>query len=348
MMVMKTDDQDYSVHLKGKDGSTKDFLTKLQKRPYGKSFQVGDVKRHVDSVSTGSVSLDIATGVGGYPRGRIVQIAGWESSGKTTHALKAIANIQSQGGRAAFIDTEYALDPKWAEQLGVIIDALTWVQVDDLETAGEIAIEMADSGLFDMIVFDSVAGAPIKAVVEGELGDSNMGTRAKIMSSFMPKLNGPVARNGVWMIFTNQLRDSFNMYAPKPVKPGGHALTFHSSMIIELKSKKIRPSSKANVTHVEVSAVIEKNKLSPPGRTAAYTMDFTGYIDPVEELANIITDADNAEALGVTRAGAWYSLPQEMLPGVEDLRYQGKPGVAEALAEVDVLEAAKKYVTERL
>jgi len=345
-MVMKVDDSDLSLHLK--DPKTiRNFLAKLEKKPYGESFQLGDVEHVVDVVSTGSLVLDIATGIGGYPRGRIVQIAGWESSGKTTHALKAIANLQAKGGTAAFIDTEYALDPKWATQLGVDMAAVAWVQVDDLETAGEIAIEMANSGSFDMIVFDSVAGAPIKAVVDGELGDANMGRRAKIMSDFMPKLNGPVARNKVWMIFTNQLRDSLNIYAPKPVAPGGHALTFHSTMIIELKAKKIR-AGRGDATHVDVTATVEKNKMSPPGKTVTYTMDFDGYIDIVDELATIITSADNSEALGVVRGGAWYTLPEGMLPGIEDRKFNGRDKILEALAEVDVFEAAKKYVLDNV
>lgn len=348
-MVLKTDDSNFGVdshELKGVRDSKK-LLSQLQKS-YGESFQIGDTDRQVDVVSTGSLLLDVATGIGGYPRGRIIQLAGWESSGKTTHALKAAANLQAQGGSVAFIDTEYALDPKWAIQLGVDMAAMMWLQVDDLETAGEIAVDLADSGTVDMIIFDSVAGAPIKAVVEGEVGDANMGKRAKIMSTLMPKLNGPVARNNVWMIFTNQLRDSLNPYQPKPVTPGGHALAFHSSMIIELKAKKIRPASGKNVTHVEITATLEKNKLSPPGRVVTYTMDFDGFIDVIGELASIIVHTDNAEALGVARAGSWYTLPAEMLPGIEDLRFQGRDRIVEVLAEVDLFNTAREYVLSRL
>lgn len=332
--------------LKGHTSSSKSVITSIQKQ-YGKTVQLGNTDRGVDVISTGSMLLDLATGIGGYPRGRIVQISGWESAGKSTHALKAVANLQQRGGSAVFIDTEYALDPKWATQLGVDMAALEWIQVDDLETAGEICVELASSGAFDMIVFDSVAGAPIKAVVDGELGDANMGIRAKIMSSFMPKLNGPVARNNVWMIFTNQLRSSLNQYAPKPVSPGGHALAFHSTMIIELKGKKIKRPG-ADATHVEITAVVEKNKLSAPGRSVTYSMDFNGYIDMVGELATIIVSGEHAEALGVERAGSWYTLPQEMMPGVDELRFNGKERILEALAEVDVYEAATAYVMKKL
>lgn len=335
-----------SAELKGHTTRAKSVVQKLQKA-HGDAVQMGNAERLVDVVSTGSMLLDLATGIGGYPRGRIVQLSGWESAGKTTHALKAIANLQNLGGSAVYIDTEYALDPRWAEKLGVDMAALEWIQVDDLETAGEICVELADSGAFDMIVFDSVAGAPIKAVVEGELGDANMGKRAKIMSSFMPKLNGPVARNNVWMIFTNQLRDSLDPYKPRPVSPGGHALAFHSTMIVELRGKKIKkPGSDA--THVEITANVEKNKLSPPGRTVTYTMDFEGYIDTVGELSSVIVNSDYAEKLGVERAGSYYTLPQEMIPGVEELRYQGKGAIAAVLAEVDVYDAAYKYVLEKL
>lgn len=327
-------------------GDTKGVLTKL-KKSYGDSFQFGDSNKEVDVISTGSLSLDIALGIGGYPRGRITQLAGWESAGKTTHSLFAIANLQKVGGSVAYIDTEYALDPRWAEKLGVDMSSITWIQPDDLEAAGEIAVDLAESGSFDMIVMDSVAGAPIQAVVDGELGDANMGKRAKIMSTFLPKLNGPVARNGVWMLFTNQLRDSLNIRSPKPVTPGGHALSFHASITVWLRAKMIVPPGKTEASHVEITATVEKNKLSPPRRVASYQMDFDGNVNVVEELAGIITNPEYLDRLDIARSGAYYTLPDAMLIGT-DLRFHGKAEIASALTEVESYERARAYVLEKL
>jgi len=348
-MTLKDDSSDYGQSFpelnQGSRKSLEPVLNRLKKE-FGETVQLGDVKRNVDVISTGSLALDVATGIGGYPRGRITQLAGWESAGKTTHALKAAANVQERGGLVAFIDTEYALDTNWAEKQGVNVENLIWLQIDDLETAGETAVDLAESGEVDMIILDSVAGAPIKAVVEGELGDSNMGKRAKIMSDFMPKLNGPVSRNNVWMIFTNQLRDSLDPYKPKPVRPGGHALNFHSSMIVDLRSKKEKTSGSA--TYVDIKATVEKNKLATPFKNAEYIMDFTGYIDPVIEATNILTTNEYAEILGVERAGAWYTLPAELFPDMEEPRFQGQKKIQEALAEVDVLEKTIEYIKAKI
>lgn len=348
-MVMKKDDSNFEPSTEGfpplHSGDKKalsSLITRIQK-DFGEAVQVGELKRTIETVSTGSFVLDLATGIGGYPRGRITTIAGWESSGKTTHALRAIAAIQERGGTAAFIDTEYALDPSWAETLGVNLGTLLWLQVEDLETAGEVAVDLAQSASVDMVVLDSVAGSPIKAVVGGDLGDSNMGKRAKIMSDFMPKLNGPVSRNGVWMIFTNQLRDSLDPYKPKPVRPGGHALSFHSSMIVELRSKR-----DGKTGTVSTKAVVEKNKLSAPGRVAEYTMAPDGFINLVEEVATILTTPEYGEILEVSRAGAWYTLPRELFPEMEEAKFMGKGKLEEALAEVEAFERAEEYIKTKM
>jgi len=347
-LTLKSDDTNYGGESpdlnKGTRKKLEPLLSKL-KKDFGETVQFGHVGRKIDVISTGSIALDIATGIGGYPRGRITQIAGWEAAGKTTHALKAVAAVQERGGLVAFIDTEYAMDPQWAEKQGVNVNDLIWLQIDDLETAGESAVDLAESGEVDMIIFDSVAGAPIKAIVEGELGDSNMGKRAKIMSDFMPKLNGPVSRNNVWMIFTNQLRESLNMYSPKPVRPGGHALNFHSTMIVDIKAKK---DNNKNATGLNVKTTVEKNKLAPPFKEAEYFIDFTGYIDPVVEATHILTAAEHAGALNVVRAGAWYTLPSELFPDLDDPRFQGQAKIMEALAEVDILEATIAYIKSKL
>lgn len=347
-MTLKSDNTNYGGESPDLNGGTRKKLEPVLnrlKKDFGETVQLGEVGRKIDTITTGSLALDIATGIGGYPRGRITQIAGWESAGKTTHALKAVAAVQERGGLVAFIDTEYALDPQWAEKQGVNVNDLIWLQIDDLETAGEAAVDLAESGEVDMIIFDSVAGAPIKAVVEGELGDSNMGKRAKIMSDFMPKLNGPVSRNNVWMIFTNQLRESLNMYNPKPVRPGGHALSFHSSMIIEIRAKKEKTKV---VSAIDIKTVVEKNKLAPPFKEASYSMDFTGYVDPVVEATTILTSPEYAEVLGIARAGAWYTLPKELFPDMDEPRFQGQNKIMEALAEIDVLENTIAYIRSRL
>lgn len=341
-MTTKKDDSKYSergepVSLNAGDKKARDgVLAKILKEHGDESVQIGKPEA-VEVISSGSLALDIATGIGGYPRGRITQISGWESSGKTTHALKAAANVQEKGGTVAFIDTEYALDTSWAEKLGVNLGTFEWIKVDSLEVAGEVAVDLAESSVFDMVILDSVAGSPIKAVVSGELGDANMGKRAKIMSDFMPKLNGPVSRNHLWMIITNQLRDSLNMYNPKPVRPGGHALNFHSSVTIDLKSKR-------REKEILVKALVEKNKLAPPGKMAEYIIDENGYIDLVDELATILTNSDLLGELGIVKAGAWYSFPQELFPDYPEAKFNGKPKILEALADVEVFERVVEHV----
>jgi recombination protein RecA len=344
-MTSKSDESNYSVthsnrHFNSGDKKARDAVVAKLQKEYGEAVQIGKAEP-IEVISTGTLSLDIATGIGGYPRGRITQIAGWESAGKTTHALKAIANLQAEGGTAAFIDTEFALDPKWAEKQGVNMGNLEWIKPENLEIAGEIAVDLAESGVFDMIVLDSVAGSPIKAVVDGDLGDSNMGKRAKLMSDMMPKLNGPVSRNHLWMIFTNQLRDSLNMYSPKPVRPGGHALNYHASMTIDLKAKREKDV-------VLIKATIEKNKLSAPFRVAEYRMNAEGYIDLVDELATILTDSELGERLSVTRGGSWYYFPAHLFPDMEESKFQGKAKLAEALEEVDAYERLSEYVKAKL
>jgi recombination protein RecA len=346
-MTTKTDDSKYSethgssLSLNAGDKKAREsLLAKILKEHGDGSVQIGKAAP-IEAISTGSLALDIATGIGGYPRGRITQISGWESSGKTTHALKAAANVQERGGTVAFIDTEYALDPHWAEKLGVNLGTFEWIKVDSLEIAGEVAVDLAESSVYDMVILDSIAGSPIKAVVAGELGDANMGKRAKIMSDFMPKLNGPVSRNHLWMIITNQLRDSLNMYSPKPVRPGGHALNFHSSMTVDLKSKR-------KDDQLIVKAIVEKNKLAPPGKQVEYLMDVNGYIDMVDELAGILTDSSLQETFGIIRAGAWYTLPQELFPDYPEAKFNGKAKIMEALADLDAFERVVHYVKSKV
>lgn len=346
-MTMKEDDSNYGEQLNRSKKSYTNLINKL-KKDFGDSIRVFDGSREKvnDVVSTGSLSLDIATGIGGYPRGRITQIAGWESTGKTTHALMAAANVQARGGTVAYIDTEFVYDPVWASKLGVNTDELLCLQIDDLESAAEATVDIAQTGDFDMIIFDSIAAAGIRAVHEGELGDSNMGKRAKIMSDFMTKLNGVVSKNNIWMIFVNQLRESLDPYKPLPVRPGGKALSFHASMIIDLRAKKEK--GKNTPSHTVITATVGKNKLAPPYREAEYILDFNGHIDPISEIINIITNKDYMDILGVSLAGAWYTVPSEWFPDMEEPRFQGSTKIAEELADVEVLEKVRNLILERL
>lgn len=347
-MAKKVDESKYSEKTNvnaplnaGSEAARNDLIGKLKKSFGEESLQVGPRPESV-AVSTGSLLLDLATGIGGLPRSRITQITGWESSGKTTLSLKAAANIQAKGGVVAFIDTEYAFDEKWAKQLGVNTDKdkFEYIAVDSLETAGETAVALAESGLYDMIILDSVAGAPIKAVISGDLGDSNMGKRAKIMSDFMPKLNGPVSRNNVWMVITNQLRDSLNIYNPRPAKPGGHALDFHASLSLLVRGK-----LKDDIFTTRVN--IEKNKLaSTVGKSIEFLMDRNGYIDQIDEVASLIVNPDYQERFGITQTGAYYTLPVGMFPEGEN-RFHGKARITEALADVEVLERVLVYLQSK-
>jgi recombination protein RecA len=346
-MMMKNDDSSYGEMISRTKKSHTLLINKLKKE-FGESIQVFDGSRDRvnEVVSTGSISLDIATGIGGYPRGRIVQIAGWESTGKTTHAFMAAANVQARGGTVAYIDTEFVYDPSWAEKIGVNTSEILCLQVDDLESAAEATVDIAQSGDFDMIIFDSIAAAGIRAVHDGELGDSNMGKRAKIMSDFMTKLNGVVSKNNLWMIFVNQLRESLDPYKPLPVRPGGKALSFHASMIIDLKSKKEK--GKNVPSYNVITATVSKNKLAPPYREAEYILEYNGKINPMSEIINIITNKENMEALGINLSGAWYTVPSDWFPDMAEPRFQGSSKIQDALMVDDNFDRIKKIVLSKL
>lgn len=324
----------------------KSSLSKLSEKlmKSGTAEVINPENYEVTFIPTGSLSLDIATG-GGYPRGRITELAGWESTGKTAHALMAARNVQSNGGTVAFIDLEYTFDKNWAHKIGVDTsdDKFLWLRVYDLESAGDIIIEVANAGV-DMIILDSVAAAPIKALNAGDLGDSNMGKVAKIMSDMMRKIVGPLSRNNTVMLFINQLRDSLNIYNPKPVTPGGKALPFFASTRIFFKAKREKSD---NPSYVTITATVEKNKLSAPGKVAEYEFSFIdANVEPISELVNILTDETNSEILGIKRAGAWYTLPKAIVPTGED-RFQGSEKIAEYLADKETFVLTKKYVIEK-
>lgn len=305
----------------------------------------------IDVLSTGSLSTDIATGIGGVPRGAIVEISGEEGSAKTTTCLKIAADGQRRGYKIAYIDTEYILDPSWVAKMGVKLseddpnEGMIIINADSLEKAGEVAVLLAESGEFDIIFFDSIAGAPIEAQLEGELGDANMGKRAKILSTFLPKLNGPVRKNNVWFIFTNQVRFSMEAYGDKFVTPGGKAVPFHCAIRIRLSARKEKVAQGQVPSYTTITSKLVKNKLSPPFRQGEYDLTFEdAAFDTTKEVSQILTDGKNLDLLGITRAAAFYTLPWEMIPKKDngeyayEQKFQGAPKVLEMLfSDIDHL-----------
>ena len=227
-----------------------------------------DSHLEIDAVSSGSLSLDIALGIGGYPKGRIIEIFGPESSGKTTFALHAIAEVQKQGGRAAFIDAEHALDPVYAKNLGVNIDELLLSQPDTGEQALEICDALVKSGAISIVVIDSVAALVPQAEIEGEMGDNHVGLQARLMSQALRKLSGTIAKTNTIAIFINQLREKVGVLFGNPeTTTGGRALKFYSSIRLDVRrTEQIKMGENVIGSYTKVKVV--KNKVAPPFKTA--------------------------------------------------------------------------------
>ena len=262
----------------------------------------------IDTVSTGSLSLDIALGVGGYPKGRIIEIYGPESSGKTTFALHAIAEVQKKGGRAAFIDAEHALDPVYAKKLGVNIDNLLLSQPDTGEQALEICDALVKSHAISIVVIDSVAALVPQAEIEGEMGDSHVGLQARLMSQALRKLSGTINKTNTIVIFINQLREKVGvMFGNPETTPGGRALKFYSSVRLDVrKSETLKTGQDAYGNSVKIKVV--KNKVAPPFKTAVVSIIFGEGISHIDEVVTL-----GVENNIIDKAGAWFSYKGEKI-----------------------------------
>ncbi len=290
---------------KDKRAQALEAAMKQIEKQYGKGsvMRLGDeADRHVAANPSGSIGLDIALGIGGYPKGRIIEIYGPESSGKTTLALHAIAEVQKNGGYVAFIDAEHALDPKYARALGVDVDNLILSQPDTGEQALEIAEALIRSGSVATIVVDSVAALVPEAEINGEMGDSHIGLQARLMSQAMRKLSGAISKTNTTAIFINQIREKVGvMFGSPETTPGGRALKFYSSVRLEIR----RSEALKNGTDIignKANIKVVKNKVAPPFKVVSVDIIYGEGISKVGELVDLASDIDV-----INKSGAWYA-----------------------------------------
>ena len=315
-------------------------IAQIEKQ-YGKGavMKLGDpsAQMNVETIPTGSLSLDIALGIGGFPRGRIVEIFGPESSGKTTLALQVVAEAQKMGGEAAFIDAEHALDPEYAQNLGVDVNSLLVSQPDNGEQALEIAEALARSGALDVIIVDSVAALVPRAEIEGEMGDSHMGLQARLMSQALRKLAGTIAKTNCVVIFINQLRMKIGvMYGNPETTTGGNALKFYSSVRLDVRRvESIKEGG--NVIGNKTRVKVVKNKVAPPFREAHFDILYGQGISKWSELVDLAVQMDI-----VQKSGSWFSMGDERIG-------QGANSVKEYLMNnPEIAEEVEAKVRENL
>lgn len=323
----------------GKSEALKAALSSIEKQ-FGKGaiMTMADTALYkVDSISTGSFSLDLALGIGGLPRGRVVEIFGPESSGKTTLAISTIAQAQKSGGSCAFIDAEHAFDPEYAKRIGVNLDHLLISQPDNGEQALEICETLVRSNALDVIVVDSVAALVPRAEIEGEMGDSMMGVQARLMSQALRKLTGAVSKSKTILIFINQIRMKIGvMFGNPETTTGGNALKFYSSVRLDIRRKAALKKGEESVgNNVQVKVV--KNKVAPPFKTAEFDIMFGTGIDYEGEIID-----SGVKHGAVERAGSWLSYNGEKLG-------QGKEGARAFLkANPKITEEIKTVILQKV
>jgi len=329
-----------NINSEEKEKALEAALNQIQ-RQYGKGsiMKLGDESSRVnaESIPTGSISLDVATGIGGVPRGRVIEIFGPESSGKTTLTLHIIAEAQKNGGKAAFIDAEHALDPMYSRNLGVDVDELLVSQPDTGEQALEICDMLARSGALDIIVIDSVAALVPKAEIQGEMGDSHVGLQARLMSQALRKITGSVNKSNTSVIFINQLREKIGvMFGNPETTTGGRALKFYSSMRLDVRRiETIKSGDEMLGNRTRVKVV--KNKVAPPFKMAEFDIM---YGEGISKEGDIL---DTGASMGIVdKAGSWYSYNGERIG-------QGRENVKSYLREnMDVLEDIKLKIVDNL
>ena len=333
---------DNSEKLKALDAA----ISKIEK-DFGKGaiMKLGEgLDVDVDAISTGSISLDLALGVGGVPRGRIVEIYGPESSGKTTVALHIIAEAQKAGGEAAFIDAEHALDPRYAKKLGVNINNLLVSQPDCGEDALSIADALARSGAIDVIVIDSVAALVPRQEIDGDMGASHVGLQARLMSQAMRKLSGVIAKNNCVVVFINQLREKVGvMYGSPEVTSGGNALKYYASVRIDVRKKEALKLANGEIYGNHVKVKVVKNKVSSPFRTAEFDILFGKGISKNSELLELGEKLDI-----IKKSGSWFSYNEDRIGQGKDNARKFLDQNPEIAAEIEakVRAAAKPELLE--
>ena len=294
-----------------------------------------------EAISTGSISLDTALGIGGFPKGRIIEIYGPESSGKTTLAIHAIAEAQKKGGIAAFIDAEHAFDPVYARKLGVDVDNLLVSQPDNGEQALEIADNLIRSGAIDIIVIDSVAALTPKAEIDGEMGDSKVGLHARLMSQALRKMTSTISKTGCCCIFINQLREKIGvMFGNPETTTGGNALKFYASVRLDIRRIQAIKDGDQNIGN-RVKVKVVKNKVAPPFRTCEFDLMFGEGISKQGEIVDL-----GVETGVIKKSGSWFSYGESKLA-------QGREGVKALLRDnpelSDELEAhIRQAMTEKI